>query len=143
MKAKRLKPGRKSVMTPEVILKIEQVAALDGSVEEMGLYAGVSYVTIYDYMKKNEAFAKRIAELRNTPVLKARQTIVRALQDPAYAFKYVEKKRRKEFGNAIDITSDGKQLGTPVLGALATEEQKQALPHGILADIGHQESSGT
>lgn len=143
MATKRKKAGRPTVMTPEVIGKIEQVAALDGSVEEMALYAGVNYTTIYDYLKTHEAFAKRIAMLRETPVLKARQTIVRALGEPGHAFKYMEKKRRKEFGNAIDITSDGKQLGTPVLGALATEEQKQALPHGILADIGHQESSGT
>lgn len=142
MATKRKKAGRPTVMTEEVIGKIEQVAALDGSVQEMALYAGVDYTTVYDYLNKNEAFAKKIALLRETPVLKARQTIVRALQDPAYAFKYVEKKRRKEFGNALDITSDGKQLGTPVLGALPTEDDKKSVVHGILADLGHEEGSG-
>lgn len=129
-------------MTPDVIAKIEQVAALDGSVEEMALYAGIAYSTVYDYIREHPAFALRLAQLRETPILKARQTIVRALGEPGHAFKYMEKKRRKEFGNAIDITSDGKQLGTPVLGALPTEEQKQQNPHGILTDLGHEESSG-
>lgn len=105
-------------MTEEVIRKIEEVAALDGSVEEMAYYAGVHFDTVYRYFKQNPEFHERIQALRNRPVLKARQTVNKALEDPNYAFKYLEKKRRKEFGNNIDITTDGEKLPTPILGAV-------------------------
>lgn len=103
--------GRKTVFTPEVIRKIEEVAALDGSVKEMAYYAGIHFDTIYKHFKENPEFFERIEALRERPVLKARQTIVKSLEDPVHAFKYVEKKRRKEFGNAVDITTDGEKIG--------------------------------
>ena len=98
--------GRPTERTPEIIRKIEEVAALDGSIEEMAYYAGIHRATLYRWMEQDEELRDRIQELREIPILKARQTIVKALQNPEHAFKYVEKKRRKEFGNAIDITGN-------------------------------------
>lgn len=106
------KAGRKTVMTDETVRKIEEVAALDGSVEEMAYYAGIHVDTIYAHLKSNPKFSDRIRALRERPVLQARQTVVNAIKtDPNHAFKYLEKKRKKEFGAAIDITSDGKSIG--------------------------------
>lgn len=102
--------ARPSVMTDEVIRKIEEVAALDGSVGEMAFWADIHPDTIYAHLKEDKEFSDRINALRERPILKARQTITKALDDPHHAFKYLEKKRRKEFGNAIDVTSDGEKL---------------------------------
>ncbi len=96
--------GRPTVMTDEVIRKIEEVAALDGSVGEMAYYAGIHPDTIYKKLKEDKDFSDRITALRERPVLKARQTIVKALEDPNHAFKYVEKKRKKEFGNSLELS---------------------------------------
>lgn len=104
------KKGRKTVFTPEVIRKIEEVAALDGSVEEMAYYAGIHRDTIYRKLQSDKVFFDRIQDLRERPVLKARQTVVRALDDPNFAHKYLEKKRRKEFGNSVDLTSGGEKM---------------------------------
>lgn len=102
--------GRPTVMTTEVIRKIEEVAALDGSVAEMAYYAGVHVDTVYAHLKEDKEFSDRINALRERPILKARQTIVKSLEDPNHAFKYLEKKRKKEFGTNIDITSDGERI---------------------------------
>jgi hypothetical protein len=102
--------GRPTVMTEEVLRKIEEVAALDGSVAEMAYYAGIHVDTIYAKMASDKAFSERIAALRERPVLKARQTIVKSLDDPNHAFKYLEKKRKKEFGNSLDVTTDGEKI---------------------------------
>jgi len=102
--------GRPTKLTDEVRRKIEEIAALDGSVEEMAYYSGVHRATLYDWLQKDEEFSDRIKELRERPVLKARQTVVKSLEDANHAFRYLEKKKRKEFGNNVDITSNGETL---------------------------------
>lgn len=106
--------GENTKLTDEVRVKIKEVASLDGTIEEMAYYCGVSRQTIYNWFEKEPELFDEVERLRQRPVLKARQTIVKALDDPNHAFKYIERKRRKEFGANVDITSDGKQLPTPI-----------------------------
>lgn len=102
--------GRPTVMTEMVIAKLEQVFAIDGTVEEACSYAEIGRNSFYDYLKINPKFSNRIDELRQRPVLKARQTIVQSLGDPTNAFRYLEKKKRKEFGNNLDVTTGGEAI---------------------------------
>lgn len=106
--------GRPTVFTPDVIRKIEEVAALDGSVEEMAYYADIHVATLYRYLNDHEDFSEKIAKLRERPVLKARQTVVKSLDDPDRAFRYLERKRKKEFSSRVetDITSGGEPLAS-------------------------------
>jgi hypothetical protein len=106
------KVGRPTVFTEEVIRKIEEVASLDGSVEEMAYYAGIHRDTIYAKLAEDKDFSDRIQHLKERPVLKARQTVVRSLDDPNHAFKYLERKRKKEFGGNLDVTSGGETIQT-------------------------------
>lgn len=111
-KSEHLPAGRPTAVTPDVIRKIEEVAALDGSVEEMAYYAGVHKQTIYTYFKNNPTFLDHVNDLRQRPILKARQTVVRSLENPDHAFKYLERKRKQEFSPRIeqDITTGGEPL---------------------------------
>jgi len=103
--------GRPSKMTDEVIRKIEEVAALDGSVEEMAYYAGVHPDTIYAWLKENKVFSDRIKALRERPILKARQTIVKSLENAVTAQWYLERKKKREFAQRQEITgADGEKL---------------------------------
>jgi DNA-binding XRE family transcriptional regulator len=116
----------KTKLTPDVRSKIEYVASIDGTVEEMAYYCDVSRQTIYNWLDKESDFfdkklALKVEKLRANPVLKARQTVVQSLNDPVHAFKYLEKKRKKEFGNNLDITTDGKEITNTVLIAEATK----------------------
>lgn len=104
------KLGRPTVMTEETRRKIEEAAAIDASIEEICFYADIHKDTYYEWMKKEPAFSDRIAALRNRPIMKARQTIVKALEDPNHAFKYLSKKKRLEFGDSLDITSGGEKI---------------------------------
>lgn len=109
-KPKKSKVGRPTVFTEEVIRKIEEVAALDGSIREMAYYAGIHPDSIYAKMAEDKAFSDRIEALRERPILKARQSIVKALDDPHMALKYLERKRRKEWGDNLDLTTKGEAL---------------------------------
>jgi hypothetical protein len=120
-KKTKKKVGRPTVFTPDVIRKIEEVAALDGSVEEMAYYANINRATLYSKLEDDKEFSDKIAHLRERPVLKARQTVVKSLDDPNHAFKYLERKRKKEFGNNIDLTSDGEKVTFNVIGEVAAK----------------------
>jgi hypothetical protein len=105
--SKMIKPtrkvGRPSVMTPEIITKIEQVATLDGTVEEMAMYGGIHRDTLYTYFKQNPEFSDRIHALRQSLILKARYTIVNNLDDISTAKWYLERKARKEFSSKAEV----------------------------------------
>lgn len=103
--------GRPTKFTDEVIRKIEEVAALDGTVKEMAFYAGIHFDSIYAWMKDNPEFSERIAALREKPVLKARQAVVRSLDDPDRAFRYLERKKKNEFAQRVESTgTDGEPI---------------------------------
>lgn len=104
--------GRPTAITPEVIAKLEQAFAIDATVEEACSYAEVSRDAFYDHLKVNPAFSDRIAELRERPILKARQTIVKHLDNPSQAQWYIERKRRQEFSTRVetDLTTKGEKL---------------------------------
>ena len=103
--------ARPTVVTPEVVAKLEQAFAIDATVAEACSYADISRDSFYDYLKREPAFSDRIEELRQRPVLKARQTIVKALDTPGSAQWYLGRKAKNEFAERIEKTGAG---GEPI-----------------------------
>ena len=116
--------GRPTVMTPVVIGKLETVFSLDGTVKEACFYAGINPDTYFEFMKKNPEYTERFEALRQRPVLKARETIMKALKTPQYATWYVERKAKKEFSQRTELTG---AEGTPLTTTLSDEEKKNLL----------------
>ncbi|WP_457635783.1 hypothetical protein [Persephonella sp.] len=107
------KRGRKvQKKTSEVLNRLRQALSIDATVEEACFYAGITKDTYYRWIKEDKELADELEGLRNKPVLKARETVVKSLGDPNWAFKYLEKKRRKEFGNYQEIDLKGKVENT-------------------------------
>lgn len=96
---KKNKGGRPTVMTNEVVAKLEQAFSLGCSDIEACLFAGISKQTLYDYQKIHPEFADRKEELKEKLVLKARTVIATALNnnDETTAKWYLERKRKDEF----------------------------------------------
>lgn len=115
--------GRPTKMTPEVCLKIEQAAALDAGIGEICFYAGISRQTYYNWVKEYPEFFDKVEALRNKPILKARQAIITSLDSPEYAFRYMEKKLPREFGNKTMIEHSGSVAS---IGTSDPAKQKQA-----------------
>jgi hypothetical protein len=123
--------GRPTKMTPEVVTKLEEVFALDGTVEEACFYAGISRNAYYEWVKANPDLNDRFNDLRQRPFLKARQTIVKNLDQPEHAKWYMERKKKYEFTPRQEHTgADGKDLMPEPL----TDEEKQALKSLIKSD---------
>lgn len=98
-------------MTPETIAKLEEVFAIGGSDEEACFYADIGKSTLYNYQNAHPDFVERKEALKNRPILKARQTVVKSLDQPDMAFRYLERKRKDEFSSRSEVTgADGQPL---------------------------------
>lgn len=88
-----------------VIQKLEEVWALGGTDGEAACYAGISKAALSDFLSKNKDISERKEQLLETPMLKARKTIVKALDvDLEHAWRFAKKRRPEEFGDkGIDL----------------------------------------
>lgn len=103
--------GRPTVFTPQTIDKLEQVFALGGTDLEACFFAGIGKTALYNYQNEHPEFVERKEALKEKPFLKARQTIIAALDKPEHAQWYMERKKKKEFALRIENTgAEGKDL---------------------------------
>ena len=90
--------GRPTVMTAEVIGKLEEGFALGCTDLEACFYADIGKDALYDYCKKHSEFSERKELLKQRPVLLARQSVINGLKDdPKLALAYLERVKRDEF----------------------------------------------
>lgn len=99
---KKSNAGRPVKMDDNTVKKLEEVFAMDGSVEEACFYANITRQTYYNWINENPELFDRFEALRQKPILKARNSIIRNLDDPNFALKYLEKKKKDEFGSGGD-----------------------------------------
>lgn len=97
--------GRPTVMTPDVLQKLEYAFSLGCSDRKACLYAGIAESTLYNYQQDNPAFLERKAALKEQQVLKARTVIDNALStgDVATARWLLERKCKEEFSARTEI----------------------------------------
>ena len=128
----RKKPGRKTIITKETVDKLEEIFLIGGTDLEACSYANISSATLYNYQNKNPAFLERKDRLKENPFIKARQTVVKALENPQHAQWYLERKKKSEFASRQEHTgADGKELPQPivnlnVLGNDSTDKDSKA-----------------
>lgn len=103
--------GRPTIMTPETISKLEEVFSIGGSDNEACFYAGIGKSTLYNYQQEHPEFVERKEALKERPILKARQTVVKSLDDADMALKYLERKKKDEFSLRTEFTG---QNGGPI-----------------------------
>lgn len=105
------KGQKKQKLTPETIAKLEQAFAIDATVDEACFYADISRETYYRWIKENLILSDKFERLRNTPVLKARQTVVNKIGESySNAMDYLKRKKKIEFGDNVDVTTNGKDF---------------------------------
>ena len=96
----------------ETVKKLEEAFSWDCRIEEACLHAGISKQCYYDNVNGNQKLIDRFAELRENPVLKARKTAVdKLVESYQNAMDYLKRKRKLEFGDAIDVTTLGEKIG--------------------------------
>lgn len=93
----KLRPGRPTAFTKETLDKLDSIFLIGGSDKEACLYAGISVDALYAHQRRNPEYLKRKDLMKETPFLKARNTVVRAISEPDTAKWYLERKGKDEF----------------------------------------------
>ena len=122
--------GRPIIMTDETIKKLEEVWAIGGTDKEAIFYADISHQTLYNYQEKHPEFIERKEKLKERPILKARQTLIKDLDNVDSAKWYLERKAKKEFAERKEnINLD---IPIPIYGARSThptdDSDRKAVP---------------
>jgi hypothetical protein len=127
-------------MTDETVKKLEEAFAIGAADAEACFYAGITKQTLYNYQEKYPAFLDRKEALKQRPVLLARQTVVKAIEnDSDLAFKYLERKANKEFAAATK-TLLGNDPDNPITDV--KHMNKEELEDAIRGVIGGATASG-
>jgi hypothetical protein len=114
--------GRPTVMTPEVIGKLEYAFSIGCTDIEACFFADISKDALYDYQLKNPSFTTRKEALKSNPILKARESVFNKLSDDAdLSLKFLERKCRDEFSLKQENTHQGVENGVPISTSLKVE----------------------
>lgn len=129
-KKKKSNAGRPTVMTPEIIDKLEAAFSWGCPDTEACLYAGIGLSTLYDYQKDHPGFSDRKDQLKETPNLKARQVLNAAIRqkDKQAAQWWLERKKKEEFSVRSELVQP-----EPIKVFVTKEEQAEA--DAIIADV--------
>ena len=115
---------RPTVMTPEVIAKLEEAFAWGCTDREACLWAGIAVSTLQLHQDREPEFIERKEALKDTPVLLARKSVVNKLpRDSDLSLKYLERKKKNEFSLKTETTMEV-TLPTPILNGLSVEDAK-------------------
>ena len=101
----------------EKITKLEQAFAIGCTDKEACSYAEITPDQLYYYTREvNPEFQAKKEELKEKPILKAKQTIVKSLDEPEHAKWYLERKKKDEFSTRQETTGkDGDAVGIRII----------------------------
>jgi len=109
---KKSRAGRKPKMNQATVDKLETAFSYGCTDLEACFFAGIHKQTLYNYQEKHPEFVDRKEQLKENPVLLARESVVKSLRlDPNLALKYLERKKKDEFSPRTELTDpNGKPL---------------------------------
>lgn len=107
-------------MTPETLAKLEEAFAIDASIPEACMFAGISLDTYYRWIKEFPKLSERFAQLRQKPILKARHVVVSNISagNVETSKWYLERKAKSEFALRSEMAVAYTELNM-------TEEEKE------------------
>jgi hypothetical protein len=114
--------GRPSKMNAIALKKLEEAFAIGASDGEACFYADISTVTLYAYQQANPEFLNRKNALKERPVLLARQTVLKDMDNPLTAKWYLERKKKGEFATRTDLTSGDEPITFSVVRNITPPE---------------------
>ena len=99
------KGGRPTVMTDEIVGKLEYGFMKGLNVTECCHYADISRTAFYDYLEKNPEFTDRIEELKSSPSTRAKLNVVEAIEngDTDISRWWLERRNKEEFSAKQEV----------------------------------------
>lgn len=120
------KGGRPPKIDKAALAKLEEAFAIGASDGEACFYADINPATLYRYQEKHPQFRDRKLALQQKPILAARREVVSGMKgNPDLAFRYLERKRKAEFGPGSE-PNQGVQVNVVIYDGEKNAIQRQA-----------------
>ena len=102
------KVGRPTVMTEEVLQKLEYAFMRGLSDVEACLYADIATSTLYNYCNDNPDFLERKEELKKHPTAQAKLNVTEAIEngDTDMSKWYLERRAKDEFSTKQEVAAN-------------------------------------
>ena len=96
--------GRPTVMTQEVIEKLEEAFSIGATDKEACFLAKISMATLYNYCQDKKEFLERKEALKDMVKYQARKNVAEAIQegDKPLSQWYLERKAKDEFSQKTE-----------------------------------------
>ena len=131
--------GRPKAIDEITLQKLEGAFA-NGAIDIQACFiANICEQTLYNYQNEHPEFLGRKNALKDMIAYQAKANIKQSLLADDEKLKietskwYLERKNKKEFGNNVDLTTDGKELPSPII----------SLKDYVQRDNGNSEDSKT
>lgn len=105
--------GRHTIMTTEVLGKLEQAFKIGANDREACLFAGINPDTLYEYQKKHPEYTEQKEDWKRNPCLKAKNTIFKNLDDPSVA-KWLLERKDDSYSTKVEQKVSGGVNITPI-----------------------------
>ena len=115
--------GRPPKIDKDTLGKLESAFKMGATDREACYYANINPDTLYEYQKKNPDFTEQKEAWKQNPVLKAKHTIYKNLDDAKTAQWYLERKCKEEFSTQSKLELESKGINIVV----ADDEHKKML----------------
>jgi len=96
--------GRPNKVTPEILNLLREGFLTGFDNVEACAYAKVPQSTFYKYCKEHPEYIEEIEELKQNPLLKAKATLFKNLDNPIHAQWYLSRKKKSEFAERTELT---------------------------------------
>ena len=106
---------KQAKLTESTVKKLEEAFSIGADITAACAYADISRQSYYSWVEEMPELQEKFDKLREKPVLKAYNTIMKDLDKPESAKWYLERKRKKEFSTRKELTGeDGGPIGLSV-----------------------------
>lgn len=110
--------GRPTVMTEQVIQKLEYCFSIGCSDRMACFQAGIALATFYDWQEKHPEFIQRKEALKDNMEFKALHALNNSLDqgDTKFAIEYLKRRKKEDWSERHEQTGkDGSDLIAPVI----------------------------
>lgn len=117
--------GRPTVMTVAVIRKLEEAFLFGCTDLEACFSADISKTALYEYQIEHPEFTERKEKLKENPVFLARKSVIEKLpENGELALKFLERKKKDEFGTKQDINLGGQADNPLQIEEVSSSEER-------------------
>lgn len=91
--------GRPSVITPDVLSKLEAAFCNDFTDQQALEHAGISSATYYRWLKYDAEFRERMRRAQNYPIILAKRAVIAAIKkgDGKLALRFLERRQSERY----------------------------------------------